>query len=60
MRRDPQGLKGTRMIDTQMQALLLDLARRQREREGRGTRQHRRARQIALEARRLSRDSRAA
>jgi len=50
------------MIDTQMQALLLDLARRQREREqeGRGTRQHRGARQIALEARRLSRDSRAA
>ena len=48
------------MIDTQMQALLLDLARRQREQERRGTRQHRGARQIALEARRLSRDSRAA
>jgi hypothetical protein len=48
------------MIDTQMQALLLDLARRRREQDGRGTRQHRGARQIALEARRLSRDSRAA
>ncbi|TQM64873.1 hypothetical protein FBY41_1255 [Humibacillus xanthopallidus] len=48
------------MIDSQMQALLLDLARRQRAQEGRRTRQHRGARQIALEARRLSRDSRAA
>ena len=48
------------MIDPQIQALLLDLARRLREQEGRGARQHRGARQIALEARRLSRDSRAA
>lgn len=48
------------MIDTQMQTLLLDLARRRREQEGRTTHQHRGARQIALEARRISRESRAA
>jgi hypothetical protein len=48
------------LIDTQMKALLLDLARRRREQEGRTSRQHRGARQIALESRRISRESRAA
>jgi hypothetical protein len=48
------------MIDTQMPALMLELARRRREQQGRATRQHRGARQITLEARRASRESRAA